>query len=74
MPDDDVKLNPLMESPVLQREGVHDRFKRRNVESVLVEDWRKARTAAYGQNKLTVGEEAGIEEEIINGVVVKHYS
>ncbi|KAF8515806.1 Clavaminate synthase-like protein [Hysterangium stoloniferum] len=74
MPDDDVKLNPIMESPVLQREGVHDCFKLHNVETVAVEDWRRARTAAYGHNKLTTGTQAGTEEEVLNGVIVKHYT
>jgi len=74
IPDDDVKLCPITESPVLQREGVHDRFRLHKLETVLVEDWRKARTAAYGQSKLTTGAQAGTEEEILNGVVVKHYT
>ncbi|KAF8515787.1 Clavaminate synthase-like protein [Hysterangium stoloniferum] len=74
LPDDDVKLDPIMESPVLQREGIHDRFRLHNVETVAVEDWRKARTAAYGQSNLTTGAQAGTEEEVLNGVTVKHYT
>jgi len=62
-----------MESPILQRGGIHDRFQRHNVDAVPVEDWRKGRTAAYGQTNLSEGKESGVEEEIINGVVVKHY-
>ncbi|KAF8177668.1 Clavaminate synthase-like protein [Pholiota molesta] len=54
MTDDNVKLAPLLESPVLQQ-------------------WRKGRTAAYGQSDLKPTEK-GVEEEIINGVVVKHYN
>jgi len=73
MPDDNVQLRPIMEAPVLQRLGVNDRFQRHNVEAVMVENWRKGRTAAYGQSKLSGGKEDGVEEEIINGVVVKHY-
>ncbi|KIJ53705.1 hypothetical protein M422DRAFT_64637 [Sphaerobolus stellatus SS14] len=73
IPNDNVKLRALLESPVLQRVGVNDKFQTHNVEVATVEDWRKARTAAYGQSKLTSGSQAGVEEEVINGVVVKHY-
>ena len=73
MPDDKLRLDPLMESPVLQRVGFNDRFRRHNIEPPVVEDWRKARTAAYGQSELKKGEQPGTEEEVIGGVVVKHY-
>lgn len=73
IPNDDVKLIPLLESPVLERFGINDRFKQHNVGSVDVEAWRKARTAAYGQSTLVAGKEGTTEEEIINGIVVKHY-
>lgn len=37
--------------------------------------WRKARAAAYGTTELKKSEvEAGIEEEIVNGIRVKHYA
>lgn len=74
IPDDNLRLDPLMDSPVLQRVGFNDRFRRHNTEPPVVEDWRKARTSAYGQSELKKGEQPGTEEEVIGGVVVKHYN
>ncbi|KAF8586080.1 Clavaminate synthase-like protein [Ramaria rubella] len=74
IPDDKIRLLPLLDSPVLQRVGINDRFRRHNVEAPVVKDWRRARTSAYGQSELKKGEQAGIEEEVIGGVVVKHYN
>ncbi|KDR76935.1 hypothetical protein GALMADRAFT_246074 [Galerina marginata CBS 339.88] len=71
MTDDDVKLAPLLESPVLQQIGVSRSFD--GAEPPTMEAWRKGRTAAYGQTDLKPTEK-GVEEEIINGVVVKHYN
>jgi len=69
--DDNVALAPLLESPVLQRVGVTKAFD--GVEPLTMEAWRKGRTAAYGQSDLKQTGN-GIEEQIINGVVVKHYN
>ena len=71
MTDDNVTLAPLLESPVLQRIGAKKVFD--NVEPPTMEAWRKGRTAAYGQSDLKPTEK-GVEEEVINGVVVKHYN
>ena len=70
MTDDSVTLAPLIDSPVLQRMGmkVFD-----NVNPPTMEAWRKGRTAAYGQSILKPTEK-GVEEEVIHGVVVKHYN
>ncbi|GAV99527.1 Clavaminate synthase-like protein [Lentinula edodes] len=74
MADDDVKLAPLAASPVLQRLGIKRRFEKDEDAPVMAE-WRKARTAAYGQSILSKSsEETDIEQEVIQGVVVKHYS
>lgn len=74
MTDDDVKLVPLAASPVLQRLGIKRRFEKDEDAPVMAE-WRKARTAAYGQSTLSKStEETDIEQEVIQGVVVKHYS
>ncbi|ESK85342.1 Clavaminate synthase-like protein [Moniliophthora roreri MCA 2997] len=74
--DDHIKLAPLTDSPVLQRVGIQRRFEDDKIPTM--EEWRKSRTLAYGQVNagLKVGEqhgEAKVDEEIINGVVVKHY-
>ncbi|KAJ4469880.1 hypothetical protein J3R30DRAFT_3713143 [Lentinula aciculospora] len=71
--DDDVKLAPLTESPILQRVGIKRRFE--DSKAPTSAEWRKARTAAYGQSDLKESEtEKGVEQEVIlDGVVVKHY-
>jgi isopenicillin N synthase-like dioxygenase len=72
IPNDDIKLVPMVESPVLQRVGIQKR--REDSEAPTMEQWRKARTMAYGLSKLKSGKEEGVEEEIIHGVVIKHYN
>ncbi|KAG6856577.1 hypothetical protein H0H87_002965 [Tephrocybe sp. NHM501043] len=69
--NDDVKLVPLEASPLLQRVGII----RRCADEVAptMEEWRKGRILAYGQTTLKDGDEKGVQEEVINGVVVKHY-
>ena len=71
MTDDNVKLAPLLESPVLQRLGHLKKIG--DVEAPSMEDWRRARTIAYGQSDLKATGN-GVEEELINGFVVKHYN
>ncbi|ESK97388.1 hypothetical protein Moror_17819 [Moniliophthora roreri MCA 2997] len=80
MTDDDIKLTPasggaLLDSPVLKRVGIKRRFE--DKDAPTMEMWRKSRTSAYGQTELKASQKAGeesIEEEVINGVVVKHYN
>jgi hypothetical protein len=70
MSDDDVKLTPLARSPVLQRNGIKCHFE--EDKAPTMEQWRKGRTSAYGQSKLT--KNGKVEEELINDVLVKHYN
>ncbi|KXN82085.1 Flavonol synthase/flavanone 3-hydroxylase [Leucoagaricus sp. SymC.cos] len=70
MSDDDIKLAPMSQSPVLQRVGIKRRFE--DDEAPTMEQWRKGRTSAYGQSGLT--KNGKVEEELINGVLVKHYN
>ncbi|RDB27660.1 hypothetical protein Hypma_003184 [Hypsizygus marmoreus] len=70
--DDDVKLIPLEQSPVLRRVGVTRRCD--DAVAPTMGEWRKARVAAYGQTTLKEGKQKGVQEEIINGVVVRHYN
>ncbi|KAF5325264.1 hypothetical protein D9619_009988 [Psilocybe cf. subviscida] len=73
MANDDVKLAPLMQSPVLQRVGVTRSAA--GVDAPTMEAWRIGRTAAYGVTELKMADkEKGIEEEIISGIVVRHYN
>ncbi|KAF4607779.1 hypothetical protein EYR40_000114 [Pleurotus pulmonarius] len=72
-PNDDIRLSPLIESPVLQREGFRKYFEDGKVPTMA--EWRKQRTARYGRSQLKASvEEEGVEEEIIHGAVVKHYN
>lgn len=72
MPDDDMKLVPYADSPVLKREGIH-RLCEDDVAPTMKE-WRMGRSVAYGRTTTKVGTEEGVEEEVIRGVVVKHYN
>ncbi|KAG2362912.1 hypothetical protein BDR07DRAFT_1450951 [Suillus spraguei] len=72
MPDNDVRLLPYAESPVLKRVGIERQCLDKDAPSC--ETWRKARAAAYGRSDLKKGVEYGVEEEVIQGIVVKHYN
>ncbi|EIW79587.1 Clavaminate synthase-like protein [Coniophora puteana RWD-64-598 SS2] len=72
MPDNAVKLTPLTASPVLQRVGIQRRFE--DDAAPTMEQWERGRTSAYGASELKRGKEDGVEEEVINGVLVKHYN
>ncbi|KAF5349238.1 hypothetical protein D9756_009416 [Leucocoprinus leucothites] len=76
--NDDVKLAPVS-SPVLQQVGIDNtRFMDNPAFDVkgdiypTMEAWRKGRTSAYGQSELV--KKGKVEEELIEGVVVKHYN
>lgn len=70
--DDNVKLVPFEGSPVLQEVGITRLCAPEDAPTM--EAWRKGRTATYGKVELRSGKEAGVEEEVVNGVVVKHYN
>jgi N-acetyl-beta-hexosaminidase len=57
MTDDNVKLSVIPGSPVLERVGVNRRFEDADAPTML--EWRKGRTAAYGQSNLKAGLAAG---------------
>ncbi|KAK0234374.1 Clavaminate synthase-like protein [Armillaria nabsnona] len=68
MPDENVKLLPLVNTKAPSR-----RFM--DVDAPTMEEWRKGRTAAYGKTQLRKAEgEEGVEEEVVAGVVTKHYN
>ncbi|KAJ8089879.1 hypothetical protein PM082_018457 [Marasmius tenuissimus] len=72
MANDDVKLKPHAESPVLAREGIKKFCEPEDAPTM--EQWRTGLTAAYGRSNLTAGQEQGVEEETIHGVLVKHFN
>ncbi|KAF8183014.1 hypothetical protein K438DRAFT_1908006 [Mycena galopus ATCC 62051] len=59
-------------SPVLQRIGIVRACD--DADAPTMEAWRRARTSAYGRSQLKASDAGNVEEEVINGVVVKHYS
>ncbi|KAF9233880.1 hypothetical protein BU15DRAFT_53302, partial [Melanogaster broomeanus] len=69
MPDDDVRLLPLM-----QRIGIESRCQCPDDEAPLPEVWRKGITATCGCSELKKGSEKDVEEEVIEAIVVKHYN
>ena len=71
MADGDVKLVPFRESPVLQRAGIHPRCDDSIAPTML--EWRRDRANGYGRSELKPSKEKGVEEEVVNGIVVKHY-
>ncbi|KAK0480923.1 Clavaminate synthase-like protein [Armillaria novae-zelandiae] len=68
LPDDNIKLLPLDKSKESSRRFVDG-------DAPTMREWRKGRTASYGktQPKKVEGDEK-IEEEVIAGVVSKHYN
>ena len=72
LPDDHTKLIPMRESPLLQRVGINPRCE----DSVAprIEQWRRGRITVYGQSDLKQGKEKGVEEEVVSGLVVKHWN
>jgi isopenicillin N synthase-like dioxygenase len=73
MTDDDVVLRPLPGLADNQDTAIGDASACPESHPTM-EEWRKGRTSAYGQTELKKGAEAGVEEEYINGRLVKHYT
>ena len=69
--DDDVKLVPLSESPVLQRVGVVRKCD--DAVAPTMGEWRRESFKTYGFKK-TEKRDDGNEEHLVNGIVVKHYN
>ncbi|KAM5546255.1 hypothetical protein V8D89_000381 [Ganoderma adspersum] len=70
-PNDNVKLLPMKDSPVLQRVGIVRKCA--DSDAPTMEEMRKARTRSYGRVALKKTED-GHEEEVSGGIVVKHYN
>lgn len=71
MADDDVKLVPHEDSPVLQKLGIKRLCEPQDAPTMKA--WRTGRVLTYGKAQLMM-KEKGVEEEVVNGVVVKHYN
>ena len=71
VPDDDVKLVPITDSPILQRHGIQRRFK--DEDAPFAREYGSGRIKAYGKSKLTKTD-SGVEQEMIGKVLVTHYN
>ena len=69
--DDDVKLIPHAESPVLQRDGILRKVD--DADAPTMGEWRKSRTKAYGLSE-TKRKDHVVDEQVIHGVVVRHFN
>ncbi|KAI0703873.1 Clavaminate synthase-like protein [Cerioporus squamosus] len=69
--DDDVKLVPFAESPVLQRVGITRKCV--DEDAPTTGEWRVARTKVYGLSELKKKDDV-LEEQVVNGLVVRHYN
>ncbi|KAL1745532.1 hypothetical protein HDZ31DRAFT_73471 [Schizophyllum fasciatum] len=72
MAADRTRLAPHAESAVLGAAGVRRLCPAG--EEPTMEAWRTHRTRSYGTAELTKGQEKNVEEEVVHGVVVKHYN
>ncbi|EPQ50558.1 Clavaminate synthase-like protein [Gloeophyllum trabeum ATCC 11539] len=71
--DSNVKLASLVsDRSILDKAGVKPRFD--DSDAPTMEAWRKGRTTAYGRTELKPSAEKGVEEEVINGIIVKHWN
>ncbi|OAL25605.1 hypothetical protein AYO20_10380 [Fonsecaea nubica] len=73
VPNDDVKINTLLdESSVLRDAGVQRKFEPGTEPTSKL--YRSARISAYGQTEVFKGKGQGIQEETIAGIKLKHYN
>ncbi|KAM5546254.1 hypothetical protein V8D89_000380 [Ganoderma adspersum] len=69
--DDDVKLVPRSESPALRRVGIVRKCD--DAVAPTMGEWRRESFKAYGFKETTKRDD-GNEEQVINGIVTKHYN
>ena len=73
--DDDVKLVPVAGSPVLRRVGIARKCD--DAEAPTMKTWGALRAGTYGKS-VAPGEPErkahGVEEEVLNGIVIRHYN
>lgn len=73
VPNDEVKINTLLEeSSVLREAGVKRKFEPGTEPTSKL--YRSARIGAYGQTDLFKGKGSGVQEEKIAGIALRHYN
>ena len=70
--DDDVTLVPFAESPVLQRVGIVRKCA--DEDAPTMREWRRSRVMAYGLKETKKRDEVVEEQEIVKGIILKHYN
>ena len=70
--DDDVKLVPVAESPVLQRVGITRKCD--DTEAPTMKTWGALRAGTYGKSAPSERKGDSVEEEVLNGIVIRHYN
>ncbi|PNS16803.1 UPF0676 protein [Sphaceloma murrayae] len=73
VPNDDEKVNTLLEeSSVLREAGVERRFEKG--EEPTSKMYRSARIGAYGTSNIFTKKGTGVQEEVVGGIKTKHYN
>ncbi|RPD60560.1 Clavaminate synthase-like protein [Lentinus tigrinus ALCF2SS1-7] len=70
--DDDAKLVPFAESPVLQPVGIVRKCA--DEDAPTMREWRRGRVMAYGLKETKKRDEVVEEQEIVKGIILKHYN
>lgn len=71
---DDVVFKPIAESPVLQRAGASE-SRLLNNKPPTAGEYGKARVMAYGGTQpIKRDAQKGIDEEVVGGVLLRHYN
>ena len=70
--NDDVRLLPAAESPVLQRVGTVRRFP--DEDAPTMAQWQKARLVTYGTDKLPKKADGDEDEEVMKGIFATVYN
>ena len=70
--NEDVRLVPVAESPILLRVGITRKCA--DEDAPTMGEYRAARTKVYGLSELRRKDDVVEEQVVLNGLVVKHYS
>ena len=70
-PDDDVRLVPFAESPVLQRVGIVRKID--DAHALTMREWRRGRSMTYGFKETRKTDRGGVEEHVVNGIAFQLY-
>lgn len=72
MTDDDVRLVPFAESPVFKHVEIQRKVD--DSDALTMSEWRKGRAMSYGLKETKQAVDDSLEEQMVNGIVMKHYN